>query len=201
MTQGWKRPLQLAGICWVVQAVLCVSAYYVPVVAWADGWAVEGFLNLQQPWLTHIARGVATLANPGPFVLWTVILAALAWRGQRPRHGLAAVILLVGASIASQLLKVLLAHERYHDFLHRAQIRPEAFPSGHATAAMSLAFAAILVAPSARRPVVAVAGGAFALLVSESIMLLGWHFPSDVAGGFTVATAFALMSVAALRAA
>jgi hypothetical protein len=66
---------------------------------------------------------------------------------------------------------------------------------------MALAFAAVLVASQRWRPVVAVIGALFALAVSESIMLLAWHFPSDVVGGFLVATSSALVTLAALRAA
>src|SRR4051812_19396177 len=66
---------------------------------------------------------------------------------------------------------------------------------------MALAFGAVLVAPVAWRPLVAVGGAVFALGVSESIMLLAWHYPSDVAGGFLVAASCAFATVAALRAA
>jgi hypothetical protein len=66
---------------------------------------------------------------------------------------------------------------------------------------MALALAAILVAPQAWRPIVAIGGAIFALAVSESVMLLAWHFPSDVAGGYLVATSSALTTLAALRAA
>jgi hypothetical protein len=66
---------------------------------------------------------------------------------------------------------------------------------------MALAFAAVLVAPVAWRPLVAIAGAAFALAVSESVLLLDFHFPSDVAGGFICAIACGLMTVAALEAA
>jgi hypothetical protein len=66
---------------------------------------------------------------------------------------------------------------------------------------MGLALGAVLVSAPAWRPYVAAAGALFAVGVSESVMLLAWHFPSDVAGGFLVATSFALVTVAALRAA
>jgi hypothetical protein len=66
---------------------------------------------------------------------------------------------------------------------------------------MALAFAAVLVAPRAWRAAVAIAGAVFALVVSESIMLLAWHFPSDVAGGYLVAASCAFVTLAALRAA
>jgi membrane-associated phospholipid phosphatase len=162
---------------------------------------VEGFLNLHRPWLKNLAAHVAHLANPLPFALLTVLLATIALIRGRPRHALAAIVLLSGASIVTQMLKLLLQHPRHHAFLGKAQLDAVAFPSGHATASMSLAFAAVLVAPAAWRPLVAIGGALFALGVSESVMLLAWHFPSDVVGGFLVATASALMVLAGLRAA
>src|SRR5207237_1135091 len=85
--------------------------------------------------------------------------------------------------------------------LGHAQLGAASYPSGHATASMSLAFAAVLVAPAAWRPVVAALGALFSLAVCESILLLAWHFPSDVLGGYLVATSFACLVVAALAAA
>ena len=198
---GWKRPLLLAGACWVAFAVLVVVAYWLPVARSADGWSVEGFLNLQTPALDWLAYRVAKLADPVPFAIATVVLACIALYRGRPRHAVAVVVLLLGANVLTQTLKVLLEHPRWHDFLGNSQLGSTAFPSGHATASMSLAFAAVLVAPAAWRPLVAVVGAVFAVAVSESVMLLAWHFPSDVAGGFLVATAATLMTIAALRAA
>ena len=59
--------------------------------------------------------------------------------------------------------------------------------------------AAILIAPRALRPLVAIAGGLFTLAVSISLLILGWHFPSDVVGGQLLATTWALVALAALR--
>lgn len=201
MTSGWKRPLQLAAVCWVAFGLLLLTAYFLPFGKWADGWAVEGFLNLQRPWLNDIAVFVAKLANPGPYAVWTAALAAVALYRRRPRHALAVILLVGGANLTTQILKVLLTHERHHEFLGKAQLAAKAFPSGHATASMALAFAAVLVAPAAWRPLVAVCGALYSLAVSESIMLLAWHFPSDIAGGYIVAGSSALLTLAALRAA
>lgn len=201
MNAGWKRPLQLAFACWVAFAVLLSGAYFLPAGRWADGWAVEGFLNLQRPWLNDIAAFLATLANPGPYAVWTAALAGIALYRRRPRHALAAIVLVGGANLMTQVLKALLAYPRHHDFLGQAQIAPKAFPSGHATASMALALAAVLVAPPAWRLLVALAGAAYAIAVSESIVLLAWHFPSDIAGGYLVAAGAGLTTLAALRAA
>src|SRR3954464_3546035 len=106
MRPGWKRPLLLAGLCWVAFACLLVIAYWLPGAKWADGWAVEGFLNLQRPWLTQAAWHTAELANPAPFALWTIVLAGVALYRRRPRHALAVVVMLGAANVIAQVLKV-----------------------------------------------------------------------------------------------
>jgi hypothetical protein len=65
------------------------------------------------------------------------------------------------------------------------------YPSGHATIAASVGLAALLVAPSALRPLVALTGAAYAAAVGVSLVVLGGHEPSDVAGGYLVAATWA----------
>jgi membrane-associated phospholipid phosphatase len=81
-----------------------------------------------------------------------------------------------------------------------AQIGAASWPSGHATAAMSFALCAVLAAPARWRPLVAAIGAAFAVAVCYSFLALAWHYPSDVLGGFLVATTWTLLAVAALLA-
>ena len=47
----------------------------------------------------------------------------------------------------------------------------------------------MLVAPRGLRPLAALLGTGLAIGVSFSILVLGWHFPSDVLGGFFIAGA------------
>jgi PAP2 superfamily len=75
------------------------------------------------------------------------------------------------------------------------------FPSGHATASMALALCALLVSAPRFRPFVAALGALFAVAVSYSFLSLGWHYPSDVLGGYLVAGAWTALAVAALSAA
>ena len=84
---------------------------------------------------------------------------------------------------------MLLAHPRVQPEL-RDGIAAAALPSGHATAAMSLAVAAILIAPRSLRIPAAVFGAAFALAQGVALVVLAWHYPSDVLAGFLIATAF-----------
>src|SRR5207237_6468526 len=73
------------------------------------------------------------------------------------------------------------------------------FPSGHATVAMALALAVVVVSPRVLRAPLAVAGAVYAAAVGISLVALGWHYPSDVLGGFIVAAAWSAAAVAVLR--
>jgi len=127
-----------------------------------------------------------------------VLLALL--RGA-PRFALGAAAILGGANLTTQLLKPLLS--RLDPLGAEASRIPETFPSGHATVAMSLALAAVLVSPPGLRLLVALIGAGYALLVGIALLALGWHYPSDVAGGYLVASiwaSLALLLVSALPA-
>ena len=58
----------------------------------------------------------------------------------------------------------------------------------------------MLVVSPRLRPLAAVVGAALALGVSFSVVSMGWHFPSDVIGGFLLATGWTLVLLAGLRA-
>ena len=98
------------------------------------------------------------------------------------------------------MLKPLLAHPHAHVRLHMTSIAAS-WPSGHATAAMALVLCAVLVAPSRLRPTVAALGGVFAVAVGCSLLILAWHMPSDVLGGYLLASLWMALAVAGLRAA
>jgi hypothetical protein len=105
---------------------------------------------------------------------------------------------MLGANATTQILKGLL-HQQ-HPVAFRIdgvlQVGGSSWPSGHATAAMSLALCAVLVARARWRPMAAAAGAAFAVAVSFSFLTLVWHYPSDVLGGFLVAATWTLVGVA-----
>lgn len=168
---------------------------------WLDASALQGFLGLQGGRVSPVTERLGWMGDPWPVAGAAAFLAAIALARGRPRvAGL--VLLLVGlTSVSSQALKALLAYPRSDEMVDGARVDPAAFPSGHATASMALALALVLVVAPRLRPVAAVAGSALALAVSFSVISMGWHFPSDVIGGFLLATAWALVLLAALRAA
>jgi membrane-associated phospholipid phosphatase len=77
--------------------------------------------------------------------------------------------------------------------------RPATFPSGHTSIAVSLGLALVVAAPPVLRPFAAVVGTAYAAGVGLSVILLGWHFPSDVVGSFFVCGFWAASIAALLR--
>ena len=135
---------------------------------------------------------IATMALVGA----AAILYALR-RGRRDL-ALAAAGILVGANVTTSVLKPLLA---LADPLggESERIVSGAYPSGHATATMSLALVTVLAAPRIWRLWVAFIASSYVAVVGVGLVALVAHQPSDVVGGFLVAVAWAagIASVAA----
>jgi membrane-associated phospholipid phosphatase len=148
------------------------------------------------------AQAAWQLGVPGPLndLLDTISigslgLAALAavaialWR-RRPDVAVAVVVVLAGANVTTQVLKEVLATADPLA-LNSDRAFAEAFPSGHSTAAASVGLVAVMaVAPEIRR-VTATLAVIYAVGVGIATVALGWHYPSDVLGGYLVAGAWA----------
>ena len=178
-------------------------AFHVGFFRHADESAFAGFTSLQaRAHVSALATFIANLCNPHPYIYLAAIPVVVALLRRRPGLALAIAAILVGANVTTELLKPMLAHARFGDvFGGGTEELPASWPSGHATASMSLALTAVLAAPPRWRPAVAALGTAFALAVSYSFLALGWHYPSDVVGGFLVAAVWTLLGAAALFAA
>lgn len=73
-------------------------------------------------------------------------------------------------------------------------------PSGHSSASAAFAMSVALCVPAGRaRTTAGVALGLFALTVGLSRVVLGVHFPTDVAAGWCLGAGLALLVAAALR--
>jgi membrane-associated phospholipid phosphatase len=189
-------------------AALCAAAFLLMLglsfgsswVRWVDASSLQGFLGLQGGRVSSITEHIGTLGNPVPVAVAAVALAGVALARGRPRVSVLVLALVGLTSVSSQLLKALLAYPRYGDRINGAHVDPAAFPSGHATASMTIGIALVLVVSPRLRPLAAVVGAALALAVSFSVVSMGWHFPSDVIGGFLLATGWTLVLLAGLRA-
>ena len=179
-------------LSWVVAIHLAVGQH-------ADQAILKGFLDLGGPRVNSLATFMARLCDPSPWIYFAAVPILVALGRRRPRVALAVAVILIGANASTQLLKPLLAAPRAQSLLgNLGHVSAASWPSGHATAAMSLALAAVLAAPARWRGLMAAIGAAFAVAVSYSFLTLGWHYPSDVLGGFAIAGAWALGAVGVL---
>ena len=160
-----------------------------------DGRLLDGFRHRAVPGIGALdTERIVWLVDPKPFVLASELLIAAALVRRRLAVAAAIAGILGCANLTSQILKPLLADPRGWS------VGAEAWPSGHATAAMTLGLCAVLAVPRRWRPVAAAGGAAFAVGVGGSILLEGVHFPSDVLAGYLVAGAWTGVAVVALEA-
>lgn len=125
-----------------------------------------------------------------------VCLAAAAIGVVRRRFDLAAgaAVLVLGANITTQLLKIRLARPDLDGFP-----APNSFPSGHTSAAAAVAFALVLVLPAAIRGLVALTGAAYVTVIAVATVWAEWHRPSDTIASLLIVLAWGGLVVAVLR--
>ena len=179
--------------------LILVLAYLSTRARELDARALRGFMGLQSADSYVVMLKLSHLGDARWVVLQAGLLAGVALLRGRPRVAFAVVALVGLTSVSSQLLKALLEYPRWEGEQAYASVSAQAFPSGHSTAAMAIAVAGLLIAPQRIRPVAAVAGCALALTVGFAVVSIGWHFPSDVAGGFLLAATWGLAIALALR--
>ena len=163
-----------------------------------DGRALQTFTSVDRPPLTPRISGIAGLADLWPFVATGVALVALAlWRR---RWWMAAVVpaILLAANGTTQQLKPALGDVRVVQIHDYYGTYAGSWPSGHATASMSLALCLVLVSGPRLRPLAALVGAGYAIAIGYALVVRGDHLPSDVVGGYLTAATFTLLGAAAL---
>ena len=191
---------------WATASAACVAALGATaavLLAWPRGVALdvralEALQREAPPAFALRADAFAHLAGPAAYAFWVLVLCGVAIARGRPRHVVAVVVVAVGSGITTQALKAGLAHPRGADLLAGIEVEAASWPSGHTTAAVTLALCAVLVSPRALRPLVAVLALAGAAVVGAATVVAGWHLPSDVAGGTFVAAAWVAAAAAVL---
>jgi membrane-associated phospholipid phosphatase len=191
-------PLRVAGLCVLALGLTWVVAALVPATHVKDAVALYDFTLLGGPRIDDLMNALLDLLDPLLYTLWGVLLVAVALWRRRPLLALAVGLVLSLAPLTAETLKPLLAHS--HARIGVSEITAASWPSGHATAAMALALCAVLVVPGRLRPIVAALGAAFVMAVGVSLLVLAWHLPSDVVGGYLVGTLWVAVAVAGLRA-
>jgi membrane-associated phospholipid phosphatase len=188
--------LLAAALCLLALAATWVLAELVPAAHLRDAILLYRFTELGRPHIDALANGLLALLSPLLYTVWALLIVGVALLRRRPRVALAVAIVLPAAPLSAELLKPLLAHP--HASVDYVSIGSASWPSGHATAAATLVLCALLVAPRWLRPTVAALGGAFVVAVGVSLLVLAWHMPSDVLGGYLLAALYASLAAAAL---
>jgi membrane-associated phospholipid phosphatase len=197
MDRRARTLLWIAAGCAFLFALVVLGAYVWGPGQTLDNEGLAALVNANDGWFRELNWRLVDFGDPPTVALITLALAALALVRGRPRAAVAVVALIAATSISGQVLKVLLAHPRFPPIFDYP-VGPEALPSGHATAAMSLALAGVLAAPRRARPFAGVLGLLLAVGVGVAVVSAGWHFPSDVIAGYLLATGWALGMTAAL---
>lgn len=133
-----------------------------------------------------------TLAS---LVLVCVVAAAVGVIRRRADLAVAAALLVLGANLTAQLLKTHLDRPNLDQFP-----APNSFPSGHTTAAASVAFALIIALPHAVRGMVTLIGAGYVTVIAIATVWAEWHRPSDTFAGLLVVLAWGGLVSAVVRA-
>ena len=117
----------------------------------------------------------------GAVLAVSAVCVVLAIMRGRVRLAAAALMVIVGANLTTQLLKEVLLERSALDV-----IAPNSLPSGHTTVVASAVGALLLVTPRALRLFLVVAGGFAVTLTGTSTVVAGWHRPSDIVAALAV---------------
>lgn len=176
--------------------VVWFASYHVALFSHANQSTYEQFGDLHaHARLEWVAWRFVSPFDPNPYLYLALVPVAVAVLRRRPRSALAVIAILLGANVTTELLK----HTLSEPLL--PSMPAPSWPSGHATAVMSLALASVLAAPTRLRPAAAALGASLAIAVGYSVIATGMHYPSDVVGGFLVAATWTLLAITALLAA
>jgi membrane-associated phospholipid phosphatase len=178
--------------------LIWVVAELVPATHLRDAAVLRDFTLLSRPRVDSVANDLLRLIEPVPLIALGTAIVAVALVRRRWQLGLAVALVLSLAPLSAQLLKPLLAHP--HDPVSGVYMASASWPSGHSTAAAALALCAVLVSPARLRPLVAAVGALFAVAVGCALLILAWHMPSDVLGGYVLAALWVALALAGLRA-
>jgi membrane-associated phospholipid phosphatase len=132
-----------------------------------------------------------TLAS---LVLVCVAAVAVGVLRRRMDVAVGAALLVVGANLTTQLLKTRLDRPNLDAFP-----APNSFPSGHTTAAASVAFVLIIALPHAVRGMVTLIGATYVTVIAVATVWAEWHRPSDTVAALLIVLAWGGLVAALTR--
>ena len=199
MARNVKAPLAGWFACTAGLIAVALLAYGSGFVQRLDASVLARFVNGSGPHSNSLASTITVLGDPLALLLMVALACAVGLVRGRPRSVIAAIAVVAGANLTTQIFKLALAHPHARQLLGADQLQWDGFPSGHETAAVSIAIAFAFVVPARLLPTVAALAACLAAAMGWSVLVLNWHYPSDVAGGILVAGAWGFAVLASLR--
>ncbi|MDP8908964.1 MAG: phosphatase PAP2 family protein [Chloroflexota bacterium] len=183
----------LVGVC-VVCAALFAATYVLAVHTTRgrvlDGASLRG-ASQSRSRVTSAVEGLLDAVSATSLVVAIVIIAMIALLRLRRDLALAAVVVIVGSTVTAQVLKRYLLTRPDLGIHETTPATLNSLPSGHATVALSVVVALVLVLPVRLRPAAAGAGVVYAALTAFATLSAGWHRPSDGVAAFLLVGAWA----------
>lgn len=127
---------------------------------------------------SHLASQLVKLGSLPALVIGVVVIFMLAIFRDWVRAFACAVAPLVAVEVVERVAKPMVGRE--------IGAGSFTYPSGTVAVVAALAAALFLVAPRLLRPLVAVAGSLAIVAVGLAVLVLRWHYPTDVIGGVWV---------------
>ncbi|PWJ78432.1 undecaprenyl-diphosphatase [Pseudaminobacter salicylatoxidans] len=172
------------------------------------GFDTEILLALRRPgdlatpigphWLQDAMRDLTSLGGVAVLTLITIVVIGYLLVVRQARTALFVFVAIAGGQVLGSLLKLGIDRPRPDIVPHLVQVQTLSFPSGHAmmSAVIYLTLGALLAQTlhdrATRIYVLAVAVLA-TLIVGLSRLYLGVHWPSDVAAGWCIGAAWAML--------
>jgi membrane-associated phospholipid phosphatase len=151
--------------------------------------------DVEHPQVTEVLSRTLNGTTLASLVLVCLAAATIGVLRKRIDLALAAGLLVLGANVSTQLLKMRLDRPELDGYP-----MPNSFPSGHTAAAASVAFALILVLPHAVRGTVALIGAGYATVIAVATVWAEWHRPSDTVAALLIVLAWGSAAVFLIRA-
>lgn len=191
-----RWPFALVGGLVSITVVIALASIFVQtsVGQWVEQVALRGS-ELGRETFSPLTSLVLDIVSVPFLVVATAVCAGVALIRRRWGDAIRVLVIVGGANLTTQVLK---------DVIERPALLQEwegvaSFPSGHTTVAASLAAVALLVAPRAARPAVALLGAGYMIATGVATLSLAWHRPADVIGAFAVVTSWTLLSMIPTR--
>jgi PAP2 superfamily protein len=189
--------VRCAVACGLGLVAVGVVAFTVDAAHARDAAMLHGFTGLYGASVGPEIRILARIADPLPYGLMGLLCIGVAFSRGRRWTAMAIAVVLVASGATTQALKHLLDQPRYAPWLPWDPMANQ-WPSGHATAAMTLALCAVMVVPSAWRAVTALVAWGATVGLAYATLALTWHYPSDVLGALLTAGVWVSVAVAVL---